>query len=121
MLLLCPNTPILATCSSIGNQLAAATATDGNYGGINKSCFHMEKQALLHFKASLQDPLGQLSTWRPAEDDDCCQWSGITCNNHTGHVTKLHLSSNPFKGLGGEVSPSLLHLTYLNPLDLSRN
>ncbi|KVH90810.1 Leucine-rich repeat-containing protein [Cynara cardunculus var. scolymus] len=116
MLLLCPNTTILATCSSIGNQSAAAT--DGNYGGINKSCFHKEKQALLHFKASLRDPLGQLSTWRPAEDDDCCKWSGVTCNNHTGHVTELNLHSYHLRG---EISPSLLNLTYLNHLDLCFN
>ncbi|XP_024985343.1 receptor-like protein EIX1 [Cynara cardunculus var. scolymus] len=119
MLLLCPNTTILATCSSIGNQSAAA-ATDGNYGGINKSCFHKEKQALLHFKASLKDPNGQLSTWRPAEDD-CCKWFGITCNNHTGHVTELDLRSYYYYYFEGEISPSLLNLTYLNHLDLSRN
>ncbi|KAI3706381.1 hypothetical protein L6452_24077 [Arctium lappa] len=106
IVLLCPNTRIVAT-SSIANQLAAAAAaaaTDGNIGGINnKSCFHMEKQALLHFKASLQDPNGQLSTWIP-EDDDCCKWNGVTCNNQTHHVTRLHLSTDldvALVGLGG--------------------
>ncbi|KAI3771468.1 hypothetical protein L6452_02633 [Arctium lappa] len=107
LLLLCSNTStILATSSSssIGNQLAKATTTDdNNIGGINninKSCFHKEKQALLHFKASFQDPYDQLSTWR-AGDDDCCKWSGITCNNQTHHVTEIDLHSyNPFTDLG---------------------
>nr|GEV21374.1 hypothetical protein [Tanacetum cinerariifolium] len=31
-----------------------------------------------------------LSTWRP-EEDDCCQWLWVTCNNQTGHVTELQL------------------------------
>ncbi|KAI3718345.1 hypothetical protein L6452_19212 [Arctium lappa] len=45
---------------------------------------------------------GQLSTWR-CEDDDCCKWRGVTCNNQTTHVTELHLSSFiDQRGLGGE-------------------
>ncbi|GKG43060.1 leucine-rich repeat-containing protein, partial [Tanacetum coccineum] len=59
-----------------------------------------------------------LSTWRPEEEDDCCQWLEVTCNNQTGHVTELVLFNY---GLGGEVSLSLLNLTYLNYLDLYGN
>ncbi|KAJ9555683.1 hypothetical protein OSB04_010297 [Centaurea solstitialis] len=102
------------------NQLAEATSTDGNdNGAINKkSCFHKEKQALLHFKASIYlDLFGTLSTWR-AEDDDCCKWSGITCNNQTQHVIELHLLGC---FLEGEISPSLVNLTYLNHLELCGN
>ncbi|KAJ9555407.1 hypothetical protein OSB04_010021 [Centaurea solstitialis] len=113
---------LFATCLSIasGNQLAEAATTDGNRNGAinDKSCFHKEKQALLHFKASIyQDFYGRLSTWR-LEDDDCCKWSGITCNNQTHHVTELHLQAYY---LEGEISPSLVNLTYLNHLDLSWN
>ncbi|KAJ9553367.1 hypothetical protein OSB04_017412 [Centaurea solstitialis] len=89
----------------------------------NKSCFHKEKQALLHFKVSIHDPNGQLSTWK-LEDDDCCKWIGVTCNNQTRHVTRLHLSTDlevALVGLGGEISRSLLNLSYLNHLDLSSN
>ncbi|XP_024985334.1 receptor-like protein EIX2 [Cynara cardunculus var. scolymus] len=114
--------------TSVGHQLAPAV--DGN-GSIHK-CFHKEKQALLDFKARLQDPLGQLLTWRP--QDDCCKWSGVACNNQTGHVTELYLPSYltynfgeaflpsfGLDGLRGEISPSLVNLTYLNLLDLSFN
>ncbi|GKA06697.1 leucine-rich repeat-containing protein, partial [Tanacetum coccineum] len=59
-----------------------------------------------------------LSTWRPEEEDDCCQWSGVRCNNQTGHVTALDLYNY---GLGGEISLSLLNLTYLSYLDLFYN
>ncbi|KAJ9555532.1 hypothetical protein OSB04_010146 [Centaurea solstitialis] len=105
------------------NQLAEAAATTyGNIGAnaINKkSCFHKEKQALLHFKASIsRDRFGTLSTWRAEHDGDCCNWSGVTCNNQTHHVTELHL--RVFL-LEGEISPSLVNLTYLNQLDLSYN
>ncbi|XP_024986949.1 polygalacturonase inhibitor 1-like [Cynara cardunculus var. scolymus] len=95
LLLLRPNA--ISVAASLGNQLVAVA--EGGGDAVIK-CFHKEKQALLHFKASLQDPLGQLSTWR-LEDDDCCKWSGVTCNNQTRHVTKIDLSSNPLTGLRG--------------------
>ncbi|GJV51458.1 leucine-rich repeat-containing protein [Tanacetum coccineum] len=86
--------------------------------GAAHTCIDKERQALLDFKAPLQDPYNMLSTWRPEEEDDCCQWSGVTCNNRTGHVTELVLFNY---GLGGEISLSLLNLTYLNHLDLFDN
>nr|GEW46624.1 hypothetical protein [Tanacetum cinerariifolium] len=76
------------------------------------TCIDKERQALLDFKALM------LSTWRPEEEDDCCRWRGVWCNDQTGHVTELDLS---YYGLGGEISLSLLNLTYLNHLDLSYN
>ncbi|GJT45870.1 receptor-like protein 12 [Tanacetum coccineum] len=79
------------------------------------TCIDKERQALLDFKAPLQDPYDNLSTWRPEEEDDCCQWSGVRCNNQTGHVTELKLK---VYYLGGEISLSLLNLTYLSYLDL---
>ncbi|KAI3706380.1 hypothetical protein L6452_24076 [Arctium lappa] len=95
VLLLCQNTStILANSSSIANP-----TIDGNGAMNNKSCFHTEKQALLDFKAAIEDPDGRLLTWR-GEDDDCCKWSGVTCNNQTPfHVTELHMGYNPFTGL----------------------
>ena len=65
---------------------------------------------------------------------DCCTWLGVGCNNQTGHDIKLDLKSQPVCNqvagsgvfckelkLGGELSPSLLDLKYLNYLDLSYN
>ncbi|GKB51440.1 leucine-rich repeat-containing protein, partial [Tanacetum coccineum] len=98
------------TATSHGHQLVAAA------GQAVHKCIENERQALLDFNAPLQDPDDNLSTWRPEEEDDCCQWSGVWCNNQTGHVTELDLY-----GLGGEISLSLLNLTYLSYLDLFYN
>lgn len=93
------------TATSLGHELVV-----GN--GIINKCVDTEIFALLDFKALLDDPKDFLSTWR-AEDGECCKWSGITCNNQTGHVTKLDLSYAFSKHrLGGKISPSLLKLTY---------
>ncbi|KAL8227264.1 hypothetical protein R6Q57_017096 [Mikania cordata] len=83
----------------------------------NKTYIDMEKHALLDFKARLRDPNGALSTWITAEED-CCKWSGVACDDTTGHVTGVQLF---YELLGGELSPLLINLTYLNYLDLSGN
>ncbi|GKC50521.1 leucine-rich repeat-containing protein [Tanacetum coccineum] len=88
-------------------------------GGVTNTCIDNERQALLDFKARLLDPDDLLSTWRPEEEDDCCEWSGVTCENQTGHVTTLDLCDVATGGVGGEISLSLPNLTYLNNLDLS--
>ncbi|KAK2992856.1 hypothetical protein RJ640_011949 [Escallonia rubra] len=72
--------------------------------------------ALVKFKESLNDTDNQLSSWI---GEDFCKWKGVGCNNETGHVVKLDLRS--IKGLGGQISPSLLDLKYLNYFDLSNN
>ncbi|KAL7594641.1 hypothetical protein Lser_V15G29001 [Lactuca serriola] len=104
--------------------LPLVTATASQLEGDDrnmKKCLDNERHALLLFKAPLHDPSDTLSTWR-SDQHDCCKWSGVECNNQTGHVTKLELN-NFFSqdGLGGEISHSLLNLTYLNLLDLSDN
>ena len=90
----------------------------------------MERQALLKFREGLKDPSNGLSSW---VGQDCCTWFGVGCNNQTGNVIKLDLKRqfvcNQLAGsefcktltLGGELSPSLLDLKYLNYLDLSYN
>ncbi|KAH9743545.1 hypothetical protein KPL70_003342 [Citrus sinensis] len=94
---------------------------------LGSGCQEAERKALLQFKQSLRDPSGQLSSW---VGEDCCSWSGVSCNNRTASVIKLNLN-NPFRDsfgsfeddagheLGGEISPSLLQLKDLEYLDLS--
>ncbi|GKB35219.1 leucine-rich repeat-containing protein [Tanacetum coccineum] len=74
--------------TSFGQQQLAAAAVR-----TARTCIDKERQTLLDFKAHLQDPIDLLSTWRPEEEADCCQWFGVTCDNQTGHVTMLDLSS----------------------------
>ena len=94
-------------------------------------CIEMERQALLKLKEGLKDPSNGLSS---LVGQDCCAWLGVGCNNQTGHVIKLDLKSQPVCNqvagsgvfckelkLGGELSPALLDLKYLNYLDLSYN
>ncbi|KAF8412972.1 hypothetical protein HHK36_000944 [Tetracentron sinense] len=95
-------------------------------------CIERERQALLSFKKGLTDPSNRLSSW--AGDEDCCTWTGVGCNNITGHVVELNLG-NPYSDsydsgeseayvrskLGGDINPSLLELKHLNYLDLSLN
>ncbi|CAI9290163.1 unnamed protein product [Lactuca saligna] len=107
---------ILVTTTAT-NQLVAVGGGGGDGNGVMKKCLDNERDALLVFKAPLQDPFGCLYTWR-AEEDDCCKWKGVTCNNKTGYVTGLNIS---LCLLEGEISHSLVNLSYLNHLDLPAN
>nr|XP_043639043.1 receptor-like protein EIX2 [Erigeron canadensis] len=86
-----------------------------------------ERQALLQFKHDIIDVADRLSSWNNA-NTDCCRWSGIVCDNFTGHVQELHLrgpdpelEDASTQVLGGNIDPSLLLLKQLKHLDLSCN
>ncbi|XP_057498712.1 receptor-like protein EIX2 [Actinidia eriantha] len=103
--------PYMAT-----NKFSTA-AKDGVTDRI--TCIDTEREALFAFKQSLTDPSDRLSSWM---GDDCCQWSGIQCDDTSGHVVKLDLRNPlPSSRLGGEINSSLLELRYLDYLDLSSN
>jgi len=88
---------------------------------------------LLHFKQGLIDPSGVLSSWFPKLD--CCEWTGVKCDDITGRVTQLHLPCHtnqpqmvPYGDkddkshcLSGVFSLTLLELEFLNYLNLSNN
>ncbi|WOH09480.1 hypothetical protein DCAR_0728937 [Daucus carota subsp. sativus] len=90
-------------------------------------CIESERDALLVFRQSVANEYDQLQSWKK-EENDCCEWKGVGCDNHTGHVTHLYLSSliQPsyyLETTNARVSVSnlLLDLKYLNYLDLSSN
>ncbi|XP_059070465.1 receptor-like protein 35 [Cryptomeria japonica] len=75
-------------------------------------CLSHESQALLRFKAALNDSRGPLSSW--VNGTDCCtNWRGISCDNHTNHVVSLEpdLLFSP-----GVISESLCQLRFLKSL-----
>ena len=83
-------------------------------------CMDGEKEALLNFKEGFKSASESFSSWMVEED--CCNWRGVGCDNTAGHVTILDLhGQDPSSKLQGEISPSLLNLTYLRSLDLSLN
>ncbi|CAL2236449.1 unnamed protein product [Prunus armeniaca] len=91
---------------------------------LSAPCKQNERQALLKFRHDLRDHFNQLSSW--AGEGDCCNWTGVVCDNLTGHVRDLHLAGHiydmPFnRSFSGKINPSLLNLTHLSYLDLSYN
>eukprot|EP00262_Sarcandra_glabra_P011940 TRINITY_DN2964_c0_g1_i10.p1 TRINITY_DN2964_c0_g1~~TRINITY_DN2964_c0_g1_i10.p1 ORF type:complete len:131 (-),score=21.27 TRINITY_DN2964_c0_g1_i10:137-529(-) len=74
-------------------------------GDSNVVCIKREKEALLKFKQGLTDPNNQLSSW--VEDEDCCKWSGVGCNNRTGHVVKIDLRNHAKVDAWDRPTPSL--------------
>ncbi|CAN6678514.1 unnamed protein product [Malus baccata var. baccata] len=94
-------------------------------GNPNVPCPENERQTLLMFKKDLNDSSNLLSSW--VGEGDCCTWTGVACDNLTGHVRELHLAgyydeeTREYRKLGGKVNPSLLNLKHLTYLNLSCN
>ncbi|XP_076923153.1 receptor-like protein EIX2 [Bidens hawaiensis] len=86
---------------------------------VTRSCYDEERQALLGLKANLVDINNTLNDWGHKEKNDCCQWTGVGCDVHTGHVTQLDLSSSYGYVLSGNISSLLSLLPRLEYLDLS--
>ncbi|XP_021770481.1 LRR receptor-like serine/threonine-protein kinase GSO2 [Chenopodium quinoa] len=103
-------------------------------------CHDQEKIALLHFKqsflldcstSSFSDfAYPKVKSWHDELDihhpenatvsGDCCRWDGVKCNEETGHVISLNLSSSCLYGTFPRNS-TLFSLNHLRELDLSFN
>ncbi|KAK1364402.1 LRR receptor-like kinase family protein [Heracleum sosnowskyi] len=90
--------------------------------GNTMRCIERERKALLVFKQGVAHEHVLFHTWKK-EEQDCCKWKGVGCDNHTGHVTHLYLSSRnspfPINLTGVTIGHSLVELAYLKYLDLS--
>ncbi|XP_062182589.1 receptor protein-tyrosine kinase CEPR2-like [Phragmites australis] len=73
-------------------------------------------QALLQFKASLNDPLNHLQSWRNATSP--CRFFGVRCDHSSGTVIEISLSN---MNLSGGISPSVASLHGLTRLELDSN
>ncbi|XP_076956972.1 uncharacterized protein LOC143632298 [Bidens hawaiensis] len=85
-------------------------------------CIPTERSALIDLRSNLTDHANRLSSW---VGKDCCSWSGVVCDNITGHVHEIHLRGphlfNWNHMIGGSISPSVINLLQLRYLDLSCN
>jgi Leucine-rich repeat (LRR) protein len=94
-------------------------------------CHDDESSALLQFKesfiinksASSDDHFAypKVESWTlEGESSDCCSWDGVSCDEDTGHVIGLDLSSSCLYGSINSNS-SLFRLVHLQSLNLAHN
>ncbi|CAN6678509.1 unnamed protein product [Malus baccata var. baccata] len=98
-------------------------------GNPNVLCKENERQTLLMFKKDLKDSSDMLSSW--VGEGDCCTWTGVACDNLTGHVRHLSDKLGNFKNLRiltlrnnsilGPIPMSLGNLSRLELLIISNN
>ncbi|KAK6916761.1 Leucine-rich repeat [Dillenia turbinata] len=79
-----------------------------------QACTQQDYNSLISFSLD-NSPQSNPLTWNSTTD--CCKWEGIVCDSN-GYVTHLSL---PYRGLQGDLSPSLENLTHLTYLNLSHN
>ncbi|XP_030936567.1 receptor-like protein 6 [Quercus lobata] len=96
---------------------------------IRPLCRIDESSALLQFKESfiVNSTCGgpydypKVASWMlEGENNSCCLWDGVDCDDDTGHVIGLNLSSSCLYGSINS-SSSLFRLMHLRQLDLSYN
>nr|XP_017251210.1 PREDICTED: receptor-like protein 12 [Daucus carota subsp. sativus] len=86
-------------------------------------CHDHERSALLHFKQSLpasssSSAYSKTASWKASGNSsrDCCSWDGIECDEATGYVIGLDLSSSLTNATlhSNSTLSSLVHLQNLN-------
>jgi Leucine-rich repeat (LRR) protein len=99
-----------------------------SYSFVQPVCHDDESFALMKFKESFTinlsasgDPSAypKVSLWEPGSGD-CCRWRGVKCNEDTGHVISIDLSSSCLYGSINS-SSSLFQLVHLQSLNLADN
>ncbi|CAL2224942.1 unnamed protein product [Prunus armeniaca] len=109
-------------------SIATITTISLCNGNLGVPCKQNERQALLMFKKDLEYPSNRLLSW--VGEGECCNWTGVVCNNLTVHVRELHLGnyySDEYlnyslyqeNSLGGKIPSFLGSLRSLRYLNLS--
>ncbi|RLM57804.1 receptor-like protein kinase HSL1 isoform X3 [Panicum miliaceum] len=84
---------------------------------VSSSCqIDPQTQALLQFKAGLNDPLNHLASWTNTTSP--CHFFGVRCSDASATVTEVSLSN---MNLSGGISPSVGALHGLTRLELDSN
>jgi len=100
----------------------------GSFSFVQPLCHDDESFALLQFKESFiinqsashaPSAYPKVSLWR-LENGDCCTWDGVRCNENTGYVISLDLSSSCLYG-SIDSNASLFRLLHLQRLNLADN
>lgn len=95
----------------------------------SSSCHDEESSALIEFKQSFViDELASVDegaypkvlSWIPAASKGCCSWDGVECDQRTGHVIGVDLSSSCLSGFINS-SNALFRLVHLQRLNLADN
>ncbi|XP_052177648.1 receptor-like protein 6 [Diospyros lotus] len=107
------------------------TATPNNFSFVQPLCHAEESSTLLQFKQAFffnksasSDPSAywKLRSWKfqGGRASNCCSWDGVECDQSTGHVVGLDLSSSFLFG-SIKSSNSLFNLVHLRRLNLADN
>ncbi|KOM55404.1 hypothetical protein LR48_Vigan10g129600 [Vigna angularis] len=114
------NAYFLITFYALLSLLASGISATLNNSSGEAKCIERERKALLSFKQGITHDFDMMSTWTNHHNNtDCCKWKHIQCNHQTGHIRLLNLSSQRLRSV---INLTLLiHLTYIQHLDLSHN
>ncbi|WOG98869.1 hypothetical protein DCAR_0418215 [Daucus carota subsp. sativus] len=102
-----------------------------SYSSMQPLCHVEERMALLRFREGFEilktashrpSAYPKILSWKLQGDGsaDCCSWEGVYCDQQTGHVDGLDLSSSFLYGSIDSES-SLFSLSYLRSLNLADN
>ncbi|XP_059668028.1 receptor-like protein 7 [Cornus florida] len=94
-----------------------------NTNFVSGRCLNDQRSLLVQLKKSLHFSSSfstKLINWNQNQSTDYCGWSGVTCDNATGRVIGLDLSSESISG-GVDNSSALFSFESLQSLNLANN
>ncbi|KAM5583375.1 hypothetical protein ABKV19_003329 [Rosa sericea] len=120
---------LLVSMCMLSSVLLFHVAVANNFSSLLQSCHEEERSALLQFKESftinssisITGAYPKVLLWKlGGKNNNCCSWDGVECDEKTGHVIALDLSSSCLYGSINS-SSSLFRLVHLQRLNLANN